>query len=162
MKPISTHSRLNSSAFYDCISQFPAPRLSHTITSVGMSSSHCSLTSPWRVHSAGLWSSPRCPSWLWYLSPLKPWRTLFLPLICITTIKIQHISLLARPGTDRSEEGLLCYFSCDLVTLHLAAKLIAHSLSSSSSLYTPSRQSASCIFVQWVFPSPMQNTGSCL
>ena len=100
----------------------------------------------------GLWSSPRCPSWLWYLSPLKPWRTLFLPLICITTIKIQHISLLARPSTDCSEEGLWCYFSCDLVTLHLAAKLIAHSLSSSNSLYTPSGQTASYIFVQCFYP----------
>lgn len=100
----------------------------------------------------GLWSSPPCPSWLWYLCPLKPWRTLFLPLIFITTINIQHISLLARPSTDHSEEGLLCYFSYDLVTLHLAAKLIAHSLSSSSSLYTPSGHSASYIFVQCFHP----------
>ena len=99
-----------------------------------------------------LWSPPHCPSWLWYLSPLKAWRTLFLPLTFIATINIQHISVLLRPSTDRSEEGLLRYFSCDQVTLHLAAKLIAHSVSSSSSLYTPSGQSASYIFVSVSIP----------
>lgn len=104
-----------------------------------------------------LWSSPHCPSWLWHLSPLKAWRTLFLPLTFIATINIQHISVLPRPSTDRSEEGFLCYFSCERVTLHLAAKLIAHSLSSCIHL----QGRVPHIFLS-VFPSPMQNTGSCL
>lgn len=78
-----------------------------------------------------LWSSPRCLSWLWYLCPLKPWRTLFLPLCYPTTSVFSTFHSWQGQVLTTPEEGLLCYFSYDLVTLHLAAKLIAHSLSSS-------------------------------
>lgn len=130
--------------------------LSHTIFSIGMSSSHWNLTYPWWAHSVATcpMKLPSLPRLVVISSSSQTLKNFVSTshIVLIATIDVQRISLLARPSTDQSEGGLLSYLSCDLMTLRLAAKLVPCSLSSSCGLYAPSGRGASYIFVSIPIP----------
>lgn len=106
VKPISTHSRLNSSPFWDCISQLLPRSLPRTVLPWNvifpLQSYFCLMSSlsyyvvcevPVALVSCDIFVLSNLGELCFYHSYLS------------YTINIQHISLLARPSTDHSERA---------------------------------------------------------